>query len=131
VEIGSTYWYWLEAVEINGSGMFYGQPASVTVTGEVPAVLPTVTTMGNAYPNPFKQTANTTIDVDIKEGENGTVTIYNILGQVVQTFKLNEGYHKLNWNGQDARGNRCGSGIYFYKLSTPSTNMTKKMVLVK
>ncbi|HHZ14697.1 MAG TPA: choice-of-anchor D domain-containing protein [Candidatus Cloacimonetes bacterium] len=131
VEIGSTYWYWLEAVEINGSGMFYGQPASVTVTGEVPAVLPTVTTMGNAYPNPFKQTANTTIDVDIKEGENGTVTIYNILGQVVQTFKLNEGFHKLNWNGQDARGNRCGSGIYFYKLSTPSTNMTKKMVLVK
>ncbi|MGB4309041.1 MAG: choice-of-anchor D domain-containing protein [Candidatus Cloacimonadaceae bacterium] len=131
VEIGNTYWYWLEAVEINGSGMFYGQPASVTVVGEVPPVLPTVTTMGNAYPNPFKQMNNTTIDVSIKEGENGKVTVYNILGQVVKTFQLNEGFHKLNWDGKDARGNNCGSGVYFYKLSTPSTNMTKKMVIVK
>ena len=131
VEIGNTYWYWLEAVEINGVGQFYGQPASVTVTGEVPPVLPTVTTMRNAYPNPFKQVNSTTIEVDIKAGENGTVTIYNILGQVVKTFKVKEGVHKLNWNGKDARGNNCGSGIYFYKLSTASTNMTKKMVIVK
>ena len=131
VEIGNTYWYWLEAVEIDGTVQFYGQPASVTVTGEVPPVLPTATTLGNAYPNPFKQANSTTIDVSIKQGENGTVTIYNILGQVVKTFSVNEGEHQLNWNGKDARGNNCGSGIYFYKLSTPSTNMTKKMVIVK
>ena len=131
VEIGSTYWYWLEAVEITGAGQFYGQPVSVTVEGELPPVIPTETIMGNAYPNPFKQTASTSIDVSIKAGENGTVTIYNILGQAVKTFRVNEGNHKLTWNGKDARGNNCGSGIYFYKLSTPSKNVTKKMVIVK
>ena len=131
VEIGTTYWYWLEAVEITGVGQFYGQPVSVTVEGELPPVIPTETIMGNAYPNPFKQTASTSIDVSIKAGENGTVTIYNILGQAVKTFRVNEGNHKLTWNGKDARGNNCGSGIYFYKLSTPSKNVTKKMVIVK
>ncbi len=131
VEIGSTYWYWLEAVEITGVGQFYGQPVSVKVEGEIPPVLPTVTSMSNAYPNPFKQTSSTSIDVRIKEGENGTVTIYNILGQAVKSFRVSQGDHKLTWNGKDARGNNCGSGIYFYKLSTPSTNVTKKMVIVK
>ncbi|HHZ15000.1 MAG TPA: T9SS type A sorting domain-containing protein [Candidatus Cloacimonetes bacterium] len=131
VEIGTTYWYWLEAVEMTGVGQFYGQPVSVTVEGELPPVIPTETIMGNAYPNPFKQTASTSIDVSIKAGENGTVTIYNILGQAVKTFRVNEGNHKLTWNGKDARGNNCGSGIYFYKLSTPSKNVTKKMVIVK
>lgn len=119
VEIGTTYWYWLEAVELTGAGQFYGQPVSVTVQGEVPPVLPTASAMDNAYPNPFKQSASTSIDVRIKEGENGTVTIYNILGQAVKTFRVSQGTHKLTWNGQDARGNNCGSGIYFYKLSTP------------
>lgn len=130
VEVQHTYWYWLEAVEVNGTGQFYG-PLTVRVEGEIPSVLPTITTMGNAYPNPFKQSSSTTIDVSIKEGENGTVTVYNILGQIVKTFKVNEGEHQIHWNGKDARGNNCGSGIYFYKLSTPSTNMTKKMVIVK
>jgi len=131
VEIGNTYWYWLEAVELTGAGQFYDQPVSVTVQGEVPPVLPTASAMDNAYPNPFKQSASTSIDVRIKEGENGTVTIYNILGQAVKTFRVSQGTHKLTWNGQDARGNNCGSGIYFYKLSTPTTNVTKKMVIVK
>lgn len=130
VEVQHTYWYWLEAVEVNGTGQFYG-PLTVRVEGEIPSVLPTITTMGNAYPNPFKQSSSTTIDVSIKEGENGTVTVYNILGQIVKTFKVNEGEHQIHWNGKDARGNNCGSGIYFYKLSTPSTNVTKKMVIVK
>ena len=129
VEIGNTYWYWLESVDY-ATTHIHG-PVSMTVTGEIPPVLPTVTSMKNAYPNPFKQANSTTIDVSIKAGENGTVTVYNILGQAVKTFSVSEGNHKLTWNGKDARGNNCGSGIYFYKLSTPSTNMTKKMVIVK
>lgn len=129
VEIGVTYWYWLESVDY-GTSHFHG-PASINVQGEVPPVLPEVTTMKNAYPNPFKTNKSTTIEVGIKAGETGTVTVYNILGQAVKTFKVTEGTHKLTWNGKDAKGNVCGSGIYFYKLSTPSVNQTKKMVIVK
>jgi len=129
VEIGQMYYYWLEAVDYNASN-FHG-PVSVTVTGNVPPVLPEVTSMRNAYPNPFKTNGNTTIEVSLKAGDTGTLTIYNVQGQVVKTVSLTEGSHTINWNGRDSRGNACGSGIYFYKLSTPSLNQTKKMVIVK
>jgi hypothetical protein len=129
VAIGSTYYYWLESVDM-GSSMFHG-PVSVLVEGEVPPVLPTATAMSNAYPNPFRMNSTTTIDVRVKAGDAGTVTIYNILGQAVKTFKVTEGVNPLNWNGKDSKGNVCGSGIYFYKLSTNSMNQTKKMVIVK
>jgi len=129
VAIGSTYWYWLEAVDM-GHSTFNG-PVSVLVQGEVPPVLPEYTTMRNAYPNPFRANSNTTIEVSVKAGEAGTVSVYNILGQVVKTYSVKEGPNSLNWNGKDSKGNVCGSGIYFYKLSTPSMNQTKKMVIVK
>jgi flagellar hook assembly protein FlgD len=87
--------------------------------------------MHNAYPNPFRAGSGTTIAVEVKKGDSGTVTIYNILGQVVKTFSLTEGTNNLNWNGRDSKGNLCGNGIYFYKLSTNSLNQTKKMVIVK
>lgn len=129
VEIGVTYWYWLESVDY-GTSFFHG-PVSIIVEGEVPPVLPEVTMMKNAYPNPFKSSKSTTIEVAIKAGEKGSVTIYNILGQVVKTYTVTEGNHKINWNGRDAKGNVCGNGIYFYKLNTPSVNQTKKMVIMK
>jgi len=129
VTIGTTYYYWLEAVDYTNST--YHGPVSVTVNGNVPPVLPEVTSMRNAYPNPFNANGRTNIEVSLKGGENGTVTIYNVLGQVVRTFNVTEGNHMINWNGRDAKGNNCGSGIYFYKLSTPSMNVTKKMVIVK
>lgn len=130
VAFGNTYWYWLESVENDGSSAFHG-PTSVFVEGEVPPVLPQATTMRSAYPNPFKAASTTTIEVAVKEGESGSLTIYNVLGQVVKTYSLNQGIHNLKWNGKDNKGNICSSGIYFYKLSTPTMNQTKKMVIVK
>jgi len=129
VENHSTYYYWLESVDFNNS-QFYG-PVSVIVEGNVPPVLPEVTTLKSAYPNPFRANNSTNIEVSIKAGERGTLTIYNIMGQVVKTYSVAEGNHIIPWNGKDSQGNNCGSGIYFYKLTTPSLNQTKKMVIVK
>ncbi len=129
VTLGNTYYYWLESIDMDHT-TFHG-PISVFVNGEVPPVLPEYTTMNNAYPNPFRMNTSTTIDVTVKAGEQGEVTIYNVIGQVVKTFKINQGISSLTWNGNDSKGNTCGSGIYFYKLNTPSTNLTKKMIIVK
>jgi len=127
----TTYWYWVEAVEIDGSSQFHG-PVSVRVEGDITPPAHARSSMSNAYPNPFKQSNSTSIDVTIKQGANGTVTIYNILGQAVKTFRVKEGENTLTWNGKDERGNNCGSGIYFYKLNTSANeNVTKKMVIVK
>jgi hypothetical protein len=129
VSLGVTYYYWLESVDLNQT-TFHG-PVSVLVEGEVPPVLPTTTTMSNAYPNPFRMNSTTSIDVSVKSGDSGSVTIYNVLGQVVKTYQVNQGSTQIIWNGKDTKGNVCGSGIYFYKLSTPTVNQTKKMAVVK
>ncbi|MDD4223544.1 MAG: T9SS type A sorting domain-containing protein [Candidatus Cloacimonetes bacterium] len=129
VEIGHSYYYWLESVD-SSTSQFFG-PVSITVTGEVPPVLPELSALKNAYPNPFKASGSTSIEVSLKAGEAGTLTILNLNGQVVKTFSVSEGTHTINWNGTDANGTACSSGIYFYKLSTPSLNQTRKMVILK
>lgn len=129
VEIGSTYFYWLESVEANWS-KFYG-PVSITVQGEVPPVIPTETVLKNAYPNPFRANSSTNIGVDVKGDENGTVTIYNLQGKVVKVYDVQPGSHTITWNGTDGNGNACSSGIYLYNLKTPSTSKTNKMVIIK
>ncbi|PKN77729.1 MAG: hypothetical protein CVU48_10635 [Candidatus Cloacimonetes bacterium HGW-Cloacimonetes-1] len=129
VALNTTYYYWLESVDMTSSEI-HGY-VTATVTGNVAPELPTVTVMSNVYPNPFRMGNNANIDVALKAGETGTVTVYNILGQSVKTFPVTQGTQKLTWNGRDSKGNACGSGIYFYKLSTPSMNQTKKMVIVK
>jgi len=129
VENNATYYYWLESVDFNNS-QFYG-PVTVTIEGNVLPVLPEITTLNNAYPNPFRAKNSTKIEVGIKAGETGTFTIYNIRGEVVKSIKLTQGYHTINWDGKDSKGKTCGSGIYFYRLNTPSLNKTKKMVIIK
>lgn len=129
VSTGNTYYYWLEAVDYSHSS-FFGYRA-VEVLGDVTPELPVQSAMKSAYPNPFRASSNTNIEVSVKAGETGTVTIYNVLGQVVKTYSVSEGNHNITWNARDSRGNICGSGIYFYKMSTPSMNQTKKMAIVK
>ncbi len=127
----TTYSYWLEVVEMDGTTSFHG-PTTVYVETPASIVPSLVTTMGNAYPNPFKANTSTNIAYEVKAGETGTITIYNIIGQVVKTVPVKEttAPATFNWNGRDSKGNVCASGIYFYKMSTPSKNVTKKMVIV-
>ncbi len=127
----TTYSYWLEIVEMDGTTAFHG-PTNVYVEAGQPVTPSLISTMGNAYPNPFKANSNTNIAYEVKAGETGTITIYNIIGQVVKTVPVSETTtpRTFTWNGRDSKGNVCGSGIYFYKLSTPSRNITKKMVIV-
>ncbi len=129
VVLGNTYYYWLESVDM-GHSDFHG-PVNVLVTGDTPPVLPEYTTMRNAYPNPFRPSDNTCIEVFLKAGEKGQLTIYNVLGQSVKSYSVSEGQNLLNWDGKDSKGISCSSGIYFYKLSTPSLNQTRKMVISK
>ncbi len=119
-----TYYYWLENVDMGGGNSMHG-PISATITGQPVPVLPELSALSNAYPNPFRIGASIKIEANIKAGETGTVSIYNIRGQNVKSYVVKPGINKLNWIAKD-----CGSGIYFYKLSTPSVNSVKKLVIV-
>lgn len=129
VELGRTYYYWLESIDV-GQSTFHG-PTMVFVEGQAPPVLPEYTSMRSAYPNPFISDSSTRIELSVKAGEAGTMTIYNVAGQVVKRFEVSQGNITLQWNGRDDKGQLCSSGIYFYKLSTPTFNQTRKLVVIR
>jgi hypothetical protein len=79
------------------------------------------------YPNPFNPTA--TISFNLTAPARVTLTIYNILGQQVETLidnKLLDGPQIAKWNGD-----KFASGIYFYRIKTDYEVITKKMSLSK
>jgi len=124
VIVGQTYWYWLETVESSGTTDTYG-PVTLTILDEEQTPeLPEVTYLYGNYPNPFNPETN--IEFSVKEGENGIVTIYNAKGQLLETHQFEAGEHQLTWDAT-----QFGSGIYFYKLDTPSYVETKKMIMLK
>jgi len=103
----------------------------VEINTSTPPVYPEISSMQNAYPNPFKADGATNIEVNLKADETGTLSIMNLAGQVVKTYQVGQGNHNIKWNGTDSNGLACGSGIYLYKLSTPSFNQTRKLVILK
>jgi flagellar hook assembly protein FlgD len=84
------------------------------------------------YPNPFNP--ETVIRFATKDPGNVKITVYNIKGQVVKTL-TNQNYpsgnHQLIWNGKDDKGRSVSSGIYMYRMETPSYSKTMKMMLMK
>ncbi len=134
VSVNHIYYYWLEVVDIDGSTGHFG-PQGILVSGGTPPPpdFPTVSEITkSAYPNPFRLNANLTIQANITKGETGVMTVYNLRGQVVRTFKLSEGYNRIiSWDGKDEAGIACSSGLYFYKLTTPSCNSIRKLIILK
>lgn len=76
------------------------------------------------YPNPFNPETN--IQFDIKENETGTLTLFNIKGQILESHQFESGKHNYLWNASNQ-----ASGIYFYKLQTQTIIETRKMLLLK
>jgi hypothetical protein len=85
------------------------------------------------FPNPFNPT--TQIRFAIPEAGDVHLTIYNMLGQVVNKVMftdLNMGVYSYYWDGKDARGNNVASGVYFYEMRVGNKfRDLKKMVLMK
>ncbi len=79
------------------------------------------------YPNPFNP--RTSIVVDLLEDTEVEITIYNLEGkEIARLYKgfLTSGIHKFSFDASE-----LSSGVYLYKVSTPSFTNTKKMILTK
>ncbi|MBN2830646.1 MAG: T9SS type A sorting domain-containing protein [Candidatus Cloacimonetes bacterium] len=90
------------------------------------------THLNQNYPNPFNP--ETTISFSLEKAGNVELSIYNILGQKVQTLQngfTGAGNHSLVWNGTDSKGKTVPSGIYLYKLTEGTYTFTRKMILLK
>ncbi|MEW6050543.1 MAG: T9SS type A sorting domain-containing protein [Candidatus Zixiibacteriota bacterium] len=116
------------------TGEFVTVPSSIVsiemATAEgAPAALrsvPKTYSLSQNYPNPFNPT--TTIEFALPVAGSYDLAIYNVNGQLVQTFTgtAEAGYQKVEWNASNV-----ASGMYIYKLTSGSFSASRKMLLVK
>ncbi len=88
----------------------------------------------SVYPNPFNPTANIALSINENDIQQPvSVKIFNIKGQLVKTIVNNEIVQNTNfvWNGKDNNDNSTSSGMYFVKMKTVSSEVSKKMLLMK
>ena len=89
------------------------------------------------YPNPFNP--ETWIPYQLSEDSPVSVSIYNTTGKVIRTLSLgiqSAGYYNSRgqaayWDGKNTLGESVSSGIYFYQLTTPTFQQTRRLVILK
>ena len=89
--------------------------------------VPSDYTLHQNYPNPFNPSTN--IKFDIKNAGNVKITVYDMLGKMVDILvnqHLEAGTHEITF-----RNSSLASGIYFYEIQTGYFRDIKKMTLVK
>lgn len=79
----------------------------------------------NCYPNPFYENIN--IEINLQNEEDLTVEIYDIYSRKIGLLYSGKasGRVKLQWDGNDERGNRVAPGIYMFRV-----NKTWKKVML-
>lgn len=105
---------------------YQGVPLTVTSVNNNESV-PLQFLLGNNYPNPFNPSTN--ISVSIPKTEFTTLSVYNILGELVETLfngELQAGVHTFTFNGS-----AFPTGIYFCKMQSQSYTATRKMIMLR
>jgi len=104
----------------------WAAPAVVVGVSDAPQ-LPHVFALEQNYPNPFNPT--TSITYSVQEETSVKVEVYDLLGRLIATLvneKKQAGTYTVQFNAS-----QLGSGVYMYKLSTPTHWLVRKMTLVK
>lgn len=109
----------------------YFDPAAVDGDSSRPAILPSGMLAGN-FPNPFN--AETMIEYVLPSRSPVTMIVYDLLGRKVATLVAavqSPGRHLVPWNGAEADGRPCATGIYLYTIRVEGYSETRKMLLMK
>ncbi len=104
--------------------IYEGQPTDVKEN-----YIPADFVLYQNYPNPFNP--STTIKFKLSSSGKANLSVYNSLGELVTTLvdeKLAAGEHQIIF---DANSYNLASGVYYYRLTTANSSITKGMVLVK
>ena len=118
-----------ESILVNLFGIAENQAGYTDSEYNQQAVIPV---LKSNFPNPFN--SSTTISFLLPKDTSCSLDVYNIRGQKVRSL-INEprfaGNHSVVWNGLDDSGKPVSSGLYFYRLTTPNSSQTNKMLLLK
>ena len=96
------------------------------ISGHSPSIPKEIELYQN-YPNPFNP--STIIEYRLAQRQQVNLQIFNILGQEIALLVdeiQNVGSYKINW-----KPGKVTSGVYFYRLTTPSQGVVKKMLLIR
>jgi len=89
--------------------------------------IPSEFSLSQNYPNPFNPSTN--IKFEIAKPQDASLIIYDQLGREVRQLSfgfMKAGTYEINF---DANG--LSTGVYFYKIMTGSSSITRKMFLLK
>jgi hypothetical protein len=104
----------------------YNMTRTVTAIGTQQAG-PSKFALAQNYPNPFNPTTN--IQYTLKSTGNVSLKVYDVVGRQVASLVdgiQNAGNHEVRFLASD-----LASGVYFYRLVSPSGTLVMKMMLMK
>lgn len=87
-------------------------------------------TLLNAFPNPANTA--TTIAYDVTSTNFISVTIYNLMGEKINTLvnqKQVAGHYEVNWDLKNENGSVVSDGIYICNVNTGNKNLTAKITV--
>ncbi len=113
------------------SGFWLPAGGSTGLPGE--DLLPAVFRYRGNHPNPFNPCTTLAFELPAPAAR-ASLRIVDALGRQVAVLHegpLAAGRHQLVWDGRDARGQACSSGLYFSLLETPTDRATGKLTLLR
>jgi hypothetical protein len=102
----------------------------VTVTAPL-VVLPNVTAMSLAAPNPFQ--GSTSLGFDLAQPSRVELAIFSVDGRLVRTLVdgiREAGEYRPAWDGRDTHGSRAAPGVYYVRLLAGPKRFTRQVVLL-
>ena len=89
--------------------------------------MPVSFNLSEAYPNPFNP--STTIDIELNYESNVSVSVYNVMGQMVDVLhegNMSAGMTPITWDASN-----MASGMYIVKANVGGEVLNKKIMLIK
>lgn len=134
VTFGSEVQFYIRAVDnVSQKTSPYNAPHNVynaqyELTKAIPApLLPIAFALKQNYPNPFN--SGTFISYELPVTSVVTLKVFDLLGKEVAT--LVNGIQRANSYTVPFNASSLSSGVYFYRLQTPTFTETKKMMLIR
>lgn len=98
-------------ISMNLSSLSFYRIISFAVSSDLSEIL--------VFPNPFEMSRAR--DGTLKFTRLPTqvqIKIYNLAGELVKTLEKNNTVNRIEWNGQNEKGEKVASGLYFYIITS-------------
>jgi hypothetical protein len=116
-----------DAYKLSGAWLFTLLKKGPDGVVELHSAVPTAFALHQNFPNPFNPA--TTIQFDLPQRSNVTLSVYNVLGQKVA--KLVDEVRPAGKHAVVFDASRYASGLYLYRIEAGTYSRTMKMLLLK